>query len=165
MFFVVLLTVVLLLFGVGVLTITLSNENLAERKQAWIHEYYNLEGQMAEEFSKVYMTLKAIQDTLEDSDHLLEDYKNQIQNNYEVSIEKDHHYISLEVPESGDHFLRAKLEITMPSAAMSYEEFYEKVPLRLFPTKKIEDSLNMKTFHLKIHLFLMTMNKEAPYEK
>ena len=129
--FVVLLTLVLLLFGVGVLTITRSNENLAQRKQGWINEYYSLEGQMAEEFSKLYRDLKTIQKNLEGSNNFLEDYKHEIQNNYAISIEKDRHYIHLEVPEKGDHYLRAKLEIIMPKFNLSFDEFFQASPLKL----------------------------------
>lgn len=129
--FVVLLTLVLLLFGVGVLTITRSNENLAQRKQGWINDYYSLEGQMAEEFSKLYRDLKTIQKDLEGSVNFLEDYKSEIQKNYTISMEKDRHYIILEVPENGDHYLKAKLEILMPKVTMSFDKFYQASPLKL----------------------------------
>lgn len=48
---VIILLVVLLVFGVAVLTTALSNQRLAQKKQQWVMEYYQLEGNLMEELA------------------------------------------------------------------------------------------------------------------
>ncbi len=50
---VIVMMVVLLVFGLAVLTTSLSNVRLGERKRAWLTEYYALEGVSESEMSKI----------------------------------------------------------------------------------------------------------------
>ncbi len=50
---VIIMMVVLLVFGLAVLTTSLSNVRLGERKRAWLSEYYALEGFSESELSKI----------------------------------------------------------------------------------------------------------------
>ncbi len=50
---VIIMMVVLLVFGLAVLTTSLSNVRLGERKRAWLTEYYALEGVSESEMSKI----------------------------------------------------------------------------------------------------------------
>lgn len=50
---VIVMMVVLLVFGLAVLTTSLSNVRLGERKRAWLNDYYVLEGVSESEISKI----------------------------------------------------------------------------------------------------------------
>lgn len=48
---VIIMMVVLLVFGLAVLTTSLSNVRLGDRKKAWLYDYYQLEGEGAKEIA------------------------------------------------------------------------------------------------------------------
>jgi len=58
---VIILMVVMMVFGLAVLTTSLSNKRLAEKKQDWLHDYYNLEGLVEEKIGKVDQILLGVQ--------------------------------------------------------------------------------------------------------
>lgn len=47
------LMVVLMMFGIAILSTTLSNQKLSEKKQEWVNEYYSLETKVAEELAAI----------------------------------------------------------------------------------------------------------------
>jgi flagellar basal body-associated protein FliL len=58
---IILLMVVLMVFGLTILTTTLSNKSLSEKKRAWVKDYYDLETQVAVQLAdldKEMMSLK-----------------------------------------------------------------------------------------------------------
>ncbi len=59
---VIILMVVMMVFGLAVLTTSLSNQRLAEKKQAWLHDYYNLEGLVEEKIGEIDHILLSVQD-------------------------------------------------------------------------------------------------------
>lgn len=58
---VIILMVVMMVFGLAVLTTSLSNKRLAEKKQDWLHDYYNLEGLVEEKIGKIDQILLGVQ--------------------------------------------------------------------------------------------------------
>lgn len=126
--FVILLMVVLLMFGIGVLTITLSNENLSKKKDDWIEAYYSLEKNMAEEMAE---TTKKLHDLQEDSGsyETFEDlYMQGISETFPVYTLGDHAYIELLVRQDEDKYLMAELRLLMPSSPEDLEDFKTRLP-------------------------------------
>ncbi|PKM57833.1 MAG: hypothetical protein CVU98_03935 [Firmicutes bacterium HGW-Firmicutes-3] len=59
---VIILMVVMMVFGLAVLTTSLSNKRLAEKKQDWLHDYYNLEGLVEEKIGEIDQILLSAQE-------------------------------------------------------------------------------------------------------
>ncbi|PKM68025.1 MAG: hypothetical protein CVU95_05095 [Firmicutes bacterium HGW-Firmicutes-2] len=59
---VIILMVVMMVFGLAVLTTSLSNKRLAEKKQDWLHDYYNLEGLVEEKIGEIDQILLIVQE-------------------------------------------------------------------------------------------------------
>jgi len=68
---VILLMVVMMVFGLAVLTTSLSNIRLAEKKQDWLHDYYNLEGLVEEKIGELDQILLGVQEA--SIDYLIND--------------------------------------------------------------------------------------------
>ncbi|HAS73252.1 MAG TPA: hypothetical protein DCS67_03815 [Clostridiales bacterium UBA8960] len=61
----------MMVFGLAVLTTSLSNIRLAEKKQDWLHDYYNLEGLVEEKIGKLDQILLDVQEA--SIDYLIND--------------------------------------------------------------------------------------------
>lgn len=61
---VVVMMVVLIVFGLAVLTTSLANLRLADKKKQWLSEYYNLESLVAIEQSKVHQIIEDIRESV-----------------------------------------------------------------------------------------------------
>ncbi|MDF1617790.1 hypothetical protein [Petrocella sp. FN5] len=59
---VIILMVVMMVFGLAVLTTSLSNKRLAEKKQDWLHDYYDLEGLVEEKIGKIDQILLGVEE-------------------------------------------------------------------------------------------------------
>lgn len=118
--------VVLMVFGLTILTTTLSNQTLSEKKQQWLVDYYELEGNVAEKLADVDLHLQTVkEETLglkpinrkETYESLLDDL---VQDGY----------VTFLVSEKGQDYNKSidvELEILFPDNSISDAEFLEAV--------------------------------------
>lgn len=137
--FVILLTVVLLMFGVGVITISLSSENLSEKKHEWVTSYYDLEKLMADELSETNLKLLALQSALKDEEDFKTLYIESIKSDF-ITFEKDDIlYLELLADKGQEKYLMAELEILLPDGSESLNDFALKLPFKVVTYTEVQD--------------------------
>lgn len=67
---IILLMVVLMVFGLTILTTTLSNKNLSEKKQVWLNDYYQLESDVALSLAEIDFKMAEMKASVSTNDAL-----------------------------------------------------------------------------------------------
>ncbi len=98
---IILLMVVLMVFGLTILTTTLSNQSLSQKKQAWLNEYYDLESYVAINLASVDQRLTDIKASTEE-ELLLQAY----QKEFELLEQDDKYYYYFRVSEDKEENLK-----------------------------------------------------------
>jgi hypothetical protein len=109
---IILLMVVLMVFGLTILTTTLSNKSLSDKKQAWLDEYYDLEGQVALELASVDSQLDQLKLDAKANGQSLEITYN---DNLELIPYNDGYKLFLQVASDEDYskYISVELELIM----------------------------------------------------
>jgi len=109
---IILLMVVLMVFGLTILTTTLSNKSLSDKKQAWLDEYYDLEGQVALELASVDSQLDQLKLDAKTNGQSLETVYS---DNLEIIPYKDGYKLFLQVASDEDYskYISVELELIM----------------------------------------------------
>jgi archaellum component FlaF (FlaF/FlaG flagellin family) len=109
---IILLMVVLMVFGLTILTTTLSNKSLSDKKQAWLDEYYDLEGQVALELASVDSQLDQLKLDAKANGQSLETTYN---DNLELIPYNDGYKLFLQVASDEDYskYISVELELIM----------------------------------------------------
>lgn len=98
---IILLMVVLMVFGLTILTTTLSNQSLSEKKQLWLTEYYDLESDVAVELATIDQRLTDIKKEY-DEEVLLDAYRE----SFELLEVEEKYYYHFRVSEDKDDNLK-----------------------------------------------------------
>lgn len=123
---IIMLMVVLMVFGLTILTTTLSNQTLSEKKQEWLIDYYKLEGKAAEELAEFDRLLQsAKEETLQlKSDNRKETYESLI----DTLLVNG--YAELMVSENGQDYNKSidiELQVLIPENSVSDDDFLKAV--------------------------------------
>lgn len=121
---IIMLMVVLMVFGLTILTTTLSNQSLSEKKQMWLVDYYTLEGEVALRLADIDHQIQSIKEETvkEMTKDRLEIFKNKLS---KLELDEDFS-ISFDVTEENDDYnkyIEVKLMLNMPDNNYTDEEF------------------------------------------
>lgn len=121
---IIMLMVVLMVFGLTILTTALSNKTLSEKKQTWLMDYYLLEGKAAEKLAEIDLLLQRLKEdaVTNESNDRLTTYQSSIENLMEDG------YISFTVFEEGQDYnksIRVDLQVILNKNDISDLEFIE----------------------------------------
>ena len=108
---IILLMVVLMVFGLTILTTTLSNKSLSDKKQVWLEDYYALEADVAVKLAEVDHQLDDLkQEAKLDNLDLVEVY----QENLDIQELNGQYYIYFDISEpSGDYLKHIMVELQL----------------------------------------------------
>lgn len=113
---IILLMVVLMVFGLTILTTTLSNKSLSEKKQVWLDDYYALEGHVALELAAIDQKLDDLKSQAKTSGQSIENlYKEHL----DLISDQDGYKIVLEVAsdtEDYKKYITVELELIMDAS-------------------------------------------------
>lgn len=110
---IILLMVVLMVFGLTILTTTLSNRSLSDKKQDWLNEYYALEGEVALSLAGIDHQLEELKSEARNSGQSLETlYKEKL----DLIPREDAYILFLEVAseeEAANKYISVELELIL----------------------------------------------------
>ena len=161
---VIIMMVVLLVFGLAILTTSLSNQRLAQRKQNWLSEYYGLEGKAQEEialFDGILIDAEAKTRSYLESDTYMDDYM------LDLPLD-DRTYPRIYALVYNDYAIEGLSKaIAGRSDAVLYHvepDFFGVLEGRSVPTSKLEFSVAMEDGnygkHIQITMELLAANSE-----
>ncbi|MCH4890048.1 hypothetical protein EZV73_20885 [Acidaminobacter sp. JC074] len=104
---IILLMVVLMVFGLTILTTTLSNQSLSEKKQTWLSEYYDLESYVAIELASIDQRLTDLKEANQE-ETLLQAYMDE----FDLIKEGDAYYYYFRVSEDAEENLK-HIDVTL----------------------------------------------------
>lgn len=109
---IILLMVVLMVFGLTILTTTLSNKNLSEKKRDWVKSYYDLESQVALSLADLDYQLDALKAKADQEDL---DLVNLYENMMVLENEDDKYYTEFVVSDEKEHakYIHVRLELIL----------------------------------------------------
>jgi hypothetical protein len=143
---IIMLMVVLMVFGLTILTATLSNDALSNRKIQWLSDYYMLEGLVAEELAEIDYTLQELLATTAtneeyfdavrlkyDTDDLLYDFTvSEEQGDYLKHIDVTLHFIEPKLTDNNKLILFDLIAYRQTQDFFEYDDIEFGVP---FPPK------------------------------
>jgi sulfur relay (sulfurtransferase) DsrC/TusE family protein len=108
---IILLMVVLMVFGLTILTTTLSNKSLSEKKQVWLKDYYQLEADVALKLAEVDKQLDELkQEAKLGNLDLVEVYQEKL----EIQEYNNRYYMNFDISEqSGDYLKHIMVELQL----------------------------------------------------
>lgn len=130
---IIMLMIVLMIFGLAILTTTLSNESLSDKKLNWLKDFYNLESKVALELAEID---KIIQETKES---VIKDNSNLdkttllvslLEENFDyIDIIENEYFYEFEVSEDEGEYLKyilLRIKIIIPDSKLSSDEYLNK---------------------------------------
>lgn len=121
---IILLMVVLMVFGLTILTTTLSNKSLSEKKQEWLNDFYQLESDVALNLAEIDFQMTNMKETASSNDEL----GILVNEKYEVfDIDGDYYYYFEVAEESGEYlkYIFVSLQLNMDIEAKKNYDIVE----------------------------------------
>lgn len=127
---IIMFMVVLMMFGIAILSTTLSNQKLSEKKQEWVNDYYNLESKVALELAIVDHEIQSIKEAVAlqagDVQERTELFKNQLREMDSIIVEDGRYLLDFSVDaEYGEYskYIDVRLEFALPNEEIDQETF------------------------------------------
>lgn len=121
---IIMLMVVLMIFGLTILTTTLSNENLSLKKQSWLVSYYELEVLAADQLAAIDQKTELIKAGLDEHYDTPAEYKKELVEKFDGVVESNgHYYKDIVVSETSGEYLKhiyIRIEWIIPELGVSF---------------------------------------------
>ena len=141
------LMIVLMVFGLAILTTTLSNRNLSEKKQEWLKNYYKLESKVALELAEIDNTVQSIKEKVvfesdESTDktvlfiELLREEMN------DLVVEDQNVVLEFDIEEAEGDYLKhiiVKVKFIIPDRKLSDSEYLRKENYEIVKYSETQD--------------------------
>ncbi len=149
---IIMLLVVLMVFGLTILTTTLSNEKLSVKKQEWLSDYFDLESEVAIELASIDSKLQVIKEqaVAENTDikNLKEDFIKLLKAEFE-SIKQVDEAVRLLFSVSDDKgdykkYISVELNIPLPRNDLLSERYLKNVNYQIISYVESQDLFDYK---------------------